>query len=159
MKPSLDSSPILQRFLRNNLVLFSIVIVLTSCSYEEVEVRGISNFNVEKMDTKGVTLSAKVKVYNPNSYGFKVTSGDADIVFNRKLEGTATLLEGIKVKGKSEEFVDAKVRVNFKNGSLAMIPAAIQAFQSEKFDLDVKGKIKAKSFVVSREIDFDYKQP
>gem|GEM_PF-5802031 len=147
------------RALRSSFLVLFTAGSLSSCNYEDVEVRGISNFGVEKMDAKGVTLNAKVNVYNPNGYGFKITSGDADIVFNKKLEGTATLLETIKVKANSEEFVDAKIRVNFKNGSFAMIPAAIQAIQSEKFDIDVKGKIKAKSFLISKEIDFDYKQP
>lgn len=111
------------------------------------------------MDLKGVNIAVKLKVYNPNSYGFKVSSGEADILFNNNLEGTAVLLDPIKVKANSEDVVDTRIRVDFKNGGLGLISVGLMAIQKEQFALDVKGKIKARSFLITKHVDFEYKQP
>ncbi|MCH2215443.1 MAG: LEA type 2 family protein [Flavobacteriales bacterium] len=136
-------------------ILFGLFL-FTSCDYENVEVKNIKNVKIHQLDKDGISFTASLEVANPNGYKIKITSTDADLFLEGKKAGKAVLEEKIVIPGNFDGLVEAKVRANFEGGSLQLLPVIMSSAISQKAELRAKGYIKAKSFVIGQNFDFDY---
>lgn len=147
----------MQRCLRSNLLpALAAIAVLTSCNYDDVEVKDVRSVKIDRLDGKGITFTASLWVENPNAYRIKVTGTDADLYLSGKHAGNAKLLSHINVPAKFKGVVDVDVRTDFDEGSLALLPVIISAGLKRKVDLRAAGHLRAKSFLVGRKFPFDY---
>lgn len=97
-----------------------------------------------------------LKVNNPNAYKIKITSTDADLLLDGRKAGKAKLENNITVPANFNDVIEARVRTDFEGGSLQLIPIILGAAVSKKVNLQAKGTIKAKSFIIGHKFDFDY---
>ncbi len=156
MKPSRYSSNILQRFLREFLFVGLLVALFTSCDYSDVEVREIGALSIEKLDKNGLTLNGAVKVYNPNSYKIKIVSTDADVYLEGRKAGKAKLLKNITIPANFEDYVEVSIRADFDEAKAQLLPIILGAAIKRGADIQIKGDIRAKSFLISKKFDFEY---
>ena len=157
MKPFRCFSNILQRFLRSNFLLALIFsAALTSCNYDDVEVKEVRSVKIDRLDGKGITFTASLWVENPNAYRIKVTGTDADLYLSGKHAGNAKLLNTITVPARYKGAVDVDVRTDFDEGSLAILPVIISAGMKRKVDLRAAGHLRARSFLIGKKFPFDY---
>ena len=85
------------------LFILTAFVLLTGCAtFQEPEFRGSEGVKMDKMDGKEITLSANVKVYNPNWYALKIKPSTVDVYLEDKLMGTIELTKKVKMKGKQE---------------------------------------------------------
>ncbi len=146
------------RISRKNRFLFIPVVVLflTSCNYEDVEVEEITGVNIQKLDKNGISFTANLRVVNPNDYKIKITSTDADLFLDGRMAGKAKLENRIVIPANYNDVIEAKIRTDFEGGSLKLIPIILGAAVSKSVDLQAKGTLKAKSFIIGQKFDFDY---
>ncbi|MEM9052573.1 MAG: LEA type 2 family protein, partial [Bacteroidota bacterium] len=111
---------------------------------------------IHKLDKDGISFTASLEVVNPNGYKIKITSTDAELFLEGKKAGKAILEEKIVIPGNFDDVVEARVRADFDGGSLQLLPIIISSAMSKKVDLQAKGYIKAKSFLIGQKFDFDY---
>ena len=148
----------MQIFLRNRALfpLLAFVLFLTSCTYENVDVEDITNVKIQKLDKKGISFSAMLRVNNPNAYKIKITSTDADLFLDGRKAGKAKLENNVVIPANFNDVIEAKVRTDFEGGSLKLIPIILGAAVSKSVNLQAKGTIKARSFIIGQKFDFDY---
>ena len=148
----------MQSFLRSKTFLpfFAFAILLTSCNYENVYVEDITNVKIHKLDKDGISFTANLKVSNPNAYKIKITSTDADLFLDGRKAGKAKLENNIVIPANFNDVIEAKVRTDFEGGSLQLIPIILGAALSKSVNIQAKGTIKAKSFIIGQKFDFDY---
>lgn len=129
---------------------------LTSCNYDNVEVTEVAGVKIHKLDAKGIEFTASLRVVNPNGYPIKVTATNADLFLEGREAGKAELLQRITIPANSNSLVDAHVRTDFHEGSLSLLPLVLGAAVKKKVNLRVMGKVRAKSFLIGKNFDFDY---
>ena len=129
---------------------------LSSCSYENVEMMEVSDVKIHKFDTKGIEFTAKMRVENPNAYKIQIVSTDADLYLSGKHAGKAKLIDKVVIPANFNDIVEAHIRTDFNEGSLSMLPLILGVAMSQKLNLRATGKVRAKSFLIGRNFDFDY---
>lgn len=131
-------------------------LLLASCNYDDVEVKDVRQLKIDKLDKEGISLRATLWVENPNNYRIKVTRTDADLYLSGKHAGNAKLLNTIVVPSNYKGTIEANIRTDFDQGSLAILPVLVSAGLQRKVDVRAKGKLRAKSFIIGHTFDFDY---
>lgn len=127
-----------------------------SCTYSNVEVKEVRNVKIDNLDKNGISFTATLWVENPNGYRIKITGTDADLYLGGKHAGKAKLLSNVTVPSNYKGTIDARVRTDFDEGSLAMLPVIISAGLKRKVDLRATGILRAKTFIIAHKFDFDY---
>lgn len=158
-KPSRFFSNIWLPFRENKTLLFIALLsvtLLSSCNYDDVDVKDIREVKIHKLDAKGIEFSAFMHVENPNNYKIKVVSTDADIYLSGRKAGKGNLMEKLVIPANFNDVMEAKVRADFDEGSMGLLPLIIGAAMSKKIDIRIKGDMRAKSFLIGRKFDFDY---
>ncbi|HKL40791.1 MAG TPA: LEA type 2 family protein [Cryomorphaceae bacterium] len=148
----------MRSFLRSKglFALLLAAVSLTSCSYEDVEVENITGVKIQKLDKEGISFTANLQVTNPNGYKIHITSTDADLFLDGRKAGKAKLENNIVIPANFNDVIEAKVRTDFEGGSLKLIPIILGAAVSKKVNLQAKGTLKARSFIIGQKFDFDY---
>ncbi len=144
-----------QHFLSKTFLVVLIVGFVSSCSYDDVELHGIEDFDIEKIDSKGAEVTGKIKIENPNGYKIKVTSSDADLYLNDTYGGKAELMSPILIPANFNGLVEARIRADFDQGSVSLLPIVLSATLKKSIQIDIKGTLRAKSFLFSQKIDFE----
>lgn len=134
----------------------AIVFLTSSCTYENVEVEDISGVTIQKLDKDGISFTANLKVTNPNGYKIHITSTDADLFLEGRMAGKAKLEKNIAIPANFNDVIEAKIRTDFEGGSLKLIPIILGAAVSKSVNLQAKGTVKARSFIIGQKFDFDY---
>lgn len=111
---------------------------------------------INKLDLKGVEAQAVLKIYNPNSYGIKVKSIQADLFLDGRPAGDATLLQSVFIPAHYNDDVTVVVRADLSSGGSQILPIILGASVRRSIDMRVRGVAKAKSFILGKKIDFDY---
>ncbi|MCZ4408630.1 LEA type 2 family protein [Cryomorphaceae bacterium 1068] len=148
----------MQTFLRSKALfpLLSLVLLLTSCTYENVDVEDVTGVKIQKLDKNGISFTAKLKINNPNNYKIHITSTDADLFLDGRKAGKAELENKMVIPANFNDEIEAKVRTDFEGGSLQLIPIILGAAVSKRVSLQAKGTLKARSFIIGQKFDFDY---
>lgn len=155
MKPFHYFTSILPNFLNKFLFLVA-VIIFASCDYSDVELRNIREIKIEKLDDKGIEIRGSAKVYNPNNYKIKIKSTDADLFLDGRQAGKAKLLNSVVIPANFDDFIEFRVRTDFTAGSLQLLPIILGASVKRSVNLEIKGKARAKSFIIGKSFDFEY---
>lgn len=116
----------------------------------------LRNVKIDELDKDGMSITATLWIENPNSYRIKVTGTDADLYLSGKHAGKAKLMNKVVIPANFKGDIEAKVRTDFDEGSLSMLPVIISAGLKRKVDLRAAGTVKAKSFLIGQKFAFDY---
>jgi len=116
----------------------------------------VSDVKIHKFDAKGIEFTAKMRVENPNAYKIQIVSTDADLYLSGKHAGKAKLIDKVVIPANFNDIVEAHIRTDFNEGSLSMLPLILGVAMSQKLKLRATGKVRAKSFLIGRNFDFDY---
>ena len=142
--------------IRKSLLIVLLGVFAVSCSYENVEVVEVKEFEFTELKERSIKLKAQIQVDNPNSYPVKIKSIDSDIYINGSKAGKLKLEKPIKIQARSNDFVPVEVQTKIEGGSLNILPIVLGAALSKKLEVRVNGNMKASSYIFSRRIEFDY---
>ncbi len=145
---------------RENKIPFALWMLLlpflaVSCNYTEVEVKEIRKVQINNFDSKGIEITATMQVVNPNNYKVQVTGTDADIYLNGKKAGKAVLLQKVVSPPNSDKDLAVRLRADFDSGSASLLPMLFNAAMGKKVEIRAVGKIRVKSVLIGKNIDFD----
>jgi LEA14-like dessication related protein len=131
------------------------VFFLTSCQVKEITVGDIKGLNITAMNSNYIDLGIMIPINNPNNFGFKLVKADISIEMNGVVLGKINKLKKVKIPANSNEVHTFELRVSMddlKSGGLAFLGSLL----SNKAKVDMKGYIKARSFLISKKVDIDY---
>lgn len=104
---------------------------------------------------EGATVKALVQVENPNNYQIKISSSDADLYLNGTYGGKATLLDPLVIPANFKGSVKTRMKAEFDKSSTQILPILVSITMQQSVDIQIKGTLKAKSFLIGKNIDFD----
>ncbi|MEN9440603.1 MAG: hypothetical protein RLZ33_679 [Bacteroidota bacterium] len=135
------------------LFILTAVVLLTGCAtFQEPEFRGSEGVKMEKMDGQEISLSAGVKVYNPNWYALKIKPSTVEVYLEDQLMGTIKLTKKVKMKGKQETSLSLPLLSTLEDGAMF---TALRYATKDQVKVRIKGKVKGGVFFVSKKMDVD----
>lgn len=132
--------------------IFVVVLLVTSCTFYEPEMRGGEKFNLEKIDGKTVKFTAEANVFNGNWFGVKVKPSMLDLYIDGKYVGKVHLDKKVEMKRKRETHLVAPFTAELDKNALMM---GISLATKGDVKVRLKGKIKGGVFIFSKKLEFD----
>jgi len=130
-------------------------IIFTSCDVKEITIGDIEGISIVEMNKDYIDVDILIPIKNPNNFGFKITKADINLEMNGVSLGKISKFKKVKIPANSNDTQKFSVRVkmeDIKQGGLAFLGSLL----SNKAGIDMKGYIKARSFLITKKIDVDY---
>ncbi len=140
------------RFSLFALSMVSIMTFFSSCSFQDLELRGVEGFEVEKTEKGKVEGIMKVRIYNPNSFPITVTKADFDVFASEVRVGDAHLGKNFKISANSEKSYDVRIEANVENLITGGIGGIVSMLAGKRPKVTLDGEMKARSFLISKTV-------
>ena len=138
--------------MRNLLYFFAVIVITTSCSFHEPVLKGGEKFKLDKIDGQTIRFNAGAIIENENWFGLKVKPSQFELYVDGDYMGTVSLDKKIKIKRKSDDFVEGQFTGNLEKGSLMK---AMTLVGRDEISVRLKGKAKGGVFIFSKKFDVD----
>lgn len=139
--------------MKNLLYILLIALLSSSCSFQELEISQLKNFEIIEFKDNVLTLKANVVVNNPNAVRMKISDADFDLKINETVVGHLTQMDKIVLPARSQKEypVTAKFELtNLKNGLFSLI----QIVNRRDSKVSITGSVVGKSFIYRKTFDF-----
>lgn len=137
--------------------LTGLMLLGSGCTHiEEIEVGDIERFELIRFTGSGIEFEMDVPVENPNSFRVRVTETDLDIFYDGMNLGKIVSPGNLIIPGRSTDIYTLNGTISLENltgGSSSLL----SIFFQRSADLDIKGRIKVRSFLYSRTFDVSEK--
>jgi LEA14-like dessication related protein len=140
------------------LLLCLVILLLSSCKYEEVTVGQLSGMKINKITNEGVEMEMGIQLKNPNSYGFTIFPSSFDVSLGGTNLGKAHLSKKEKVGPNSDEVHTFLIKTSFDQLTQGGLPGLINLFAKKNPEVEIKGTLKAGKFLFRKRIPIDRKQ-
>ena len=135
------------------LFILTTFVLLTGCAtFQEPEFRGSEGVKMEKMDGQEISLSAGIKVYNPNWYALKIKPSTVEVYLEDQLMGTVKLNKKVKMKAKQESSLSLSLLATLEDGAMF---TALRYVKKDQVKVRIKGKVKGGIFFLSKKVEVD----
>lgn len=135
--------------------IFLSVLFFVSCyDFKEVSVQGIQGFKIKKIDKKEMLSEVVVKLKNPNSFGFTVYSGKADVKVGSIPLGKATLEKKVHIPANSSGTYTLTLKTSFEKINFQDVISNFSFSSINK--IKVSGYVKAGKFIFRKKINTEY---
>ncbi|MCC6181311.1 MAG: LEA type 2 family protein [Bacteroidia bacterium] len=137
-------------------ILFFLIHLFSCKPLEEIKVKGVEKFYINKINTDKIDAELQLNIYNPNKNGFTIYPSSFDITFSGIRLGTAKLNEKVKINSQSDQVytfvlssklsqinpLDVLQLINFKNAG----------------KIELKGNLKVGKFLIKKSIPINYSE-
>lgn len=140
------------------LLALSVAIVgMNSCAIQEVSVGTPKDVKVNTLSLSGISISGKIPVDNPNSFGFNIKGIKLDVSVNDIPIGCLNKRERIHINPKSNNAYQINYDASFKD--IVKDPIALKnAFTKGSTTLKLSGYVKVSKFIVSKKIKVEHQE-
>ncbi len=139
-------------FFKLPLLLVLLSVISFSCfEIKPVEVGDIQGIRIKKLSGKSVSLDVLLPINNPNTFKFKITGVNLDIVINNVNLGKVKNIDKVTVPARSNQTYSFLVEVEFPK----ILTGAISLFKSlmeSRVKVKLTGHIKVRAFFISKTI-------
>lgn len=134
-----------------------LTILISGCSsVKEIQIGDIKDVRLKSIENNLVGLELDLAVTNPGNFKINIMDMDFDISANGKHLGKMTNPEKIVIPSKFDNIQTFPVKIEFSNflsGALSMY----RLRNMKNFEIQITGKIKARSFLYIKTIKVDEK--
>ena len=139
------------------LVLSIMIVGMSSCAIQEVSVGKPQDVKVNDLSFSGISISGKIPINNPNTFGFTVKGVKLDASVNDIPIGCINKKDRIHIKPKSNDAYQLNYDASFKD--VVKDPKAlIGAFTKGGATLKLSGYVKVSKFLISKKIKVDHQE-
>lgn len=140
-----------------DLTLLVIAVLLSGClSYKEVAMHDIVDVDLKKLDSKGVSLIALVKLENPNGYRIHVKDPDVDLYLNGTYVGKGYLDTNLVLPRRSNEIHRVPLHAEFKGLNLLMV--MLGSALSGEATIGAKGTVLGQAGLLRKRYPFEVEE-
>lgn len=140
------------------LLALSVAIVgMNSCAIQEVSVGTPKDVKVNNLSLSGISISGKIPIDNPNSFGFNIKGIKLNVSVNDIPIGCLNKRERIHINPKSNNAYQINYDASFKD--IVKDPIALKnAFTKGSTTLKLSGYVKVSKFIVSKKIKVEHQE-
>lgn len=140
------------------MIFLCVVLALTSCQYDEVEISDIRKFRIDKVDKNHIHFSFDIKLRNPNNYALKVSSTDLICELNGRNLGNLYLDEPVKIPAGNTDFIAIRSSVKTEGAANNVLPILLGSVLSQAIDIRLTGEVKGGAFIFPKTIQVDHSE-
>ncbi|MFN6116986.1 MAG: LEA type 2 family protein [Flavobacteriales bacterium] len=149
------------RAIRSNKALLPMitmaVLLVSSCStYDEVELKDITNVEVLRMDGKQVALRVDALVNNPNGFKIHVEDPDVDLYLNDRFVGKGLLDSALVLERKSTQVYPVYLHADLQGGPVLFM--LLGGALSGELKLGAKGTVAGRSGMLKKRFPFELEE-
>lgn len=145
------------RILMSMLALLMLVAAMSSCAIQEVNVGTPKDVKVQNLSLSGISISGKIPIDNPNSFGFNVKGVKLDVSVNGIPVGCINKKEKIHINPKSNNAYSLNYDASFKD--IVKDPVALKnALTKGSVSVKLSGYVKVSKFIVSKKIKVEHQE-
>jgi LEA14-like dessication related protein len=149
------------RAIRSNKALLPMitmaVLLVSSCStYDEVELKDITNVEVLRMDGKQVALRVDALVNNPNGFKIHVEDPDVDLYLNDRFVGKGLLDSALVLERKSTQVYPVYLHADLQGGPVLFM--LLGGALSGELKLGAKGTVAGRSGMLKKRFHFELEE-
>ena len=137
--------------------LFFSVSLAACTSYEQVELKDITNIKVDRMDAKGIAVRVDALVHNPNNYRIQVLDPDVDLYVNDKFIGKGILDSTLILEKNSTKVYTVPMHAELQGGALLMVLVS-GVFNGNEVKLAAKGTVVGKVGLLRKRFPFEFEE-
>jgi LEA14-like dessication related protein len=137
--------------------LFFSVSLAACTSYEQVELKDITNIKVDRMDAKGIAVRVDALVHNPNNYRIQVLDPDVDLYVNGKFIGKGILDSTLILEKNSTNVYTVPMHAELQGGALLMVLVS-GVFNGNEVKLAAKGTVVGKVGLLRKRFPFEFEE-
>ncbi len=138
-------------------LIASAVLLLASCSsYDEVELKDITNVEVLRMDGQQVALRVDALVNNPNGFKIHVEDPDVDLYLNDRFVGKGLLDSALVLERKSTQVYPVYLHADLQGGPLLFM--LLGGALSGELKLGAKGTVAGRSGMLKKRFPFELEE-
>jgi len=139
-------------------ILTPLLLTLGSCKEsKDVAFRGIRDFRFEKNDGSA-GLRMNVILFNPNTFGFRISHTQAEIFINDRSFGRAVQTAEVRLAPGAETPVSCELKVA-PGDVLRLLPSGVQAFfGGAPLRVVTRGSVVVSKAFLSKKIQFESKE-
>lgn len=134
-----------------------LTILISGCSsVKEIQIGDIKDVRLNSIENNLVGLELDLPVTNPGNFKIKIIDMDFDISVNGKHLGKMTNPEKIMIPSKYDNIQTFPVQIELTN----ILSGALSIYRlrnMKNFEIQITGKVKARSFLYIKTIDVDEK--
>lgn len=133
--------------------VFAVIIallVLSSCTFHEPEFKGGEKIKFGKLDGRQISFTAGAKILNQNGFAVKVKPSELELFIEGEYMGLVHLDKRIRVKRKSEEYVEGPFTATLAEGAMFR---ALKFVNMNKLEIRLKGKVKGGVWMFGKKFD------
>jgi LEA14-like dessication related protein len=139
------------------LALLMLVAAMSSCAIQEVNVGTPKDVKVKNLSLSGISISGKIPIDNPNSFGFNVKGVKLDVSVNGIPVGCINKKEKIHINPKSNNAYSLNYDASFKD--IVKDPVALKnALTKGSVSVKLSGYVKVSKFIVSKKIKVEHQE-
>jgi hypothetical protein len=133
------------------------VLLVSSCStYDEVELKDITNVEVLRMDGKQVALRVDALVNNPNGFKIHVEDPDVDLYLNDRFVGKGLLDSALVLERKSTQVYPVYLHADLQGGPVLFM--LLGGALSGELKLGAKGTVAGRSGMLKKRFPFELEE-
>ncbi len=132
------------------------IIMLSSCTFQEVEFKKIESFKLIKVENTGALVELNVSLNNPNRIAFTVHDVDMNVFINQTNIGKVNLQEKVKIPGHSSKTHRFLIKANYGDLAVGGFSSILSAVLSKKINFSCQGNIKGSSYGISKTVPVNY---
>ena len=134
-----------------------LVAAMSSCAIQEVNVGTPKDVKVQNLSLSGISISGKIPIDNPNSFGFNVKGVKLDVSVNGIPVGCINKKEKIHINPKSNNAYSLNYDASFKD--IVKDPVALKnALTKGSVSVKLSGYVKVSKFIVSKKIKVEHQE-
>ncbi|HRO39701.1 MAG TPA: LEA type 2 family protein [Flavobacteriales bacterium] len=142
------------------LPILLLALLCTGCmNYSEVELVGVRNARLTRLDAQGLSATITVEVNNPNNYRITLADPDVDLYLNDEVVGKAVLDSAVVLAPKSVALYDVPLRATFTQGKGNPLPLLLGSALGGGLKLGAKGTVVGKARGLRKRFPFEAEQP
>lgn len=142
--------------LRTLPLALGLLMALPGCmNYTEVQVLGVREARLDRLDTRGLSATVAMEVANPNSYKITVQDPDVDLFLNDMALGKATMDQAVALAPDSTAIYQVPLQVAFSKEDGSVLPVLLMAALNRQMKLTAKGTVVGKARGLRKRFPFE----
>lgn len=142
---------------RLSIITLLFVVLFSSCrEFKEVQLTGVDNFHINKINTEGIDGEVKLKIKNPNHIGFSIYPSAFDVTYSGIRLGQAKLKKRVHIGANSEKVYTFYLKTKFEN--LNLLDATKLLNLNNIGNIELAGDLKAGKWFVKKRFPVNFKE-
>lgn len=146
----------IKRVISSVSLIFGILLLFTSCGFQDPEVTSFDGIDVIKMEDKKAEIDINVTLKNPNSQKIKLKKAEFDILINSIYFGKAILLEPVELPKSGEYPIKLHMVMELDKSVAEMAISLGIAALMNNINLKVRGEASGSMGWLSKSFEVDH---